>query len=408
MRVLSGWLGMRGSDQRSGSLFSYVDLERRARAEGSSVAGDPDDRRCGAVPALSGAFAAMYAPLGRPSIAPAGKAAASPATSGVLYGALRASTDGAAGVRSAVPLVCRARYRRSGSGTILCSRRTGSGFWRRRLLPGSSMVHSRSGRDPEASVRRALLGRWNTGGGLGEPEELQAQEGQGWRRASGIIGTQRRGRFPWPEAEQPDPRLDHRSGRQALSQGIRHGSQAQLHRSRPDGKPQRPLRRGTADQCIGSCRETGRARYDRALCRQSHSDHAGRRQGLRCRWLHHGASAKSTWRRTWPKTATRRSAIDRRTTRHPGYDISQRVRKRIEEGFGWMKTIGGMRKPKYRSREKVAWSFTFAAAAYNLIRLPKLMAQRAWAPHARQYQSLLPLSLNRRAAEKSATSSTAC
>ncbi len=42
-----------------------------------------------------------------------------------------------------------------------------------------------------------------------------------------------------------------------------------------------------------------------------------------------------------------------------------------------MKTIGGMRKPKYRSREKVAWSFTFAAAAYNLIRLPKLMAQRA-------------------------------
>ena len=77
------------------------------------------------------------------------------------------------------------------------------------------------------------------------------------------------------------------------------------------------------------------------------------------------------------QNTTRRSAIDRRTTRHPGYDISQRVRKRIEEGFGWMKTIGGMRKPKYRSREKVAWSFTFAAAAYNPIRLPKLMAQRA-------------------------------
>ena len=75
------------------------------------------------------------------------------------------------------------------------------------------------------------------------------------------------------------------------------------------------------------------------------------------------------------QNTTRRSAIDRRTTRHPGYDISQRVRKRIEEGFGWMKTIGGMRKPKYRSREKVAWSFTFAAAAYNLIRLPKLLAQ---------------------------------
>jgi len=75
------------------------------------------------------------------------------------------------------------------------------------------------------------------------------------------------------------------------------------------------------------------------------------------------------------QNTTRRSAIDRRTMRHPGYDISQRIRKRIEEGFGWMKTIGGMQKPKYRSREKLAWLFTFTATAYNLIRLPKLMAQ---------------------------------
>ena len=77
------------------------------------------------------------------------------------------------------------------------------------------------------------------------------------------------------------------------------------------------------------------------------------------------------------QNTTRRSAVDGRTTRHAGYDVSQRIRKRIEEGFGWMKTIGGMRKPKYRSREKVAWRFTFTAAAYNLIRLPKLMAQAA-------------------------------
>jgi transposase len=75
------------------------------------------------------------------------------------------------------------------------------------------------------------------------------------------------------------------------------------------------------------------------------------------------------------QNTSRRSAIDRRTTRHLGYAVSQRIRKRIEEGFGWMKTIGGMRKPKYRSREKVAWAFNLTAAAYNLIRLPKLMAQ---------------------------------
>jgi IS5 family transposase len=73
-------------------------------------------------------------------------------------------------------------------------------------------------------------------------------------------------------------------------------------------------------------------------------------------------------------TTCRRSAIDRRTTRHPGYAASQRARKRIEEAFGWMKTIAGLRQTKLRGLEKVDWAFTFAAAAYNLVRLPKLMA----------------------------------
>jgi IS5 family transposase len=70
----------------------------------------------------------------------------------------------------------------------------------------------------------------------------------------------------------------------------------------------------------------------------------------------------------------RRSAIDKRTTRHPGYGASQRIRKRIEEAFGWMKTIGGLRKTKLRGLPKVDWAFTFVAAAYNLVRAPKLIA----------------------------------
>ena len=73
------------------------------------------------------------------------------------------------------------------------------------------------------------------------------------------------------------------------------------------------------------------------------------------------------------QNTTRRSAIDRRATRHSGYEISQHIRKRVEEGFGWMKTIGGIGRMKYRGRERVAWIFTLAAAAYNLIRMPKLM-----------------------------------
>jgi len=70
----------------------------------------------------------------------------------------------------------------------------------------------------------------------------------------------------------------------------------------------------------------------------------------------------------------RRSAIDGRTTRHAGYDISQRIRKRIEEAFGWAKTVAGLRKMRHRGLPKVGWQFTLAMAAYNLVRLPKLLA----------------------------------
>jgi transposase len=70
----------------------------------------------------------------------------------------------------------------------------------------------------------------------------------------------------------------------------------------------------------------------------------------------------------------RRSAIDRRTTRHPGYASSQRIRKRIEEAFGWIKSVAGMRRTKLRGLARVDWAFTFAAAAYNLVRAPKLLA----------------------------------
>jgi transposase len=69
----------------------------------------------------------------------------------------------------------------------------------------------------------------------------------------------------------------------------------------------------------------------------------------------------------------RRSAIDGRTTRHPGYAVSQRIRKRIEEAFGWAKTVAGLRKARHRGLAKVDWQFTFAMAADNLVRLPKLL-----------------------------------
>ncbi|WP_145681141.1 IS5 family transposase, partial [Azospirillum brasilense] len=72
-------------------------------------------------------------------------------------------------------------------------------------------------------------------------------------------------------------------------------------------------------------------------------------------------------------TSKRRSAIDGRTTRHSGYAVSLRIRKRIEELFGWIKGTG-LRKTRHRGTARVGWMFTLTATAYNLIRLPKLLA----------------------------------
>ena len=72
-------------------------------------------------------------------------------------------------------------------------------------------------------------------------------------------------------------------------------------------------------------------------------------------------------------TSGRRSRIDARTTRHSGYEVSQRCRKRIEEVFGWVKAVAGHRKSRFRGTARVGWAFTFATAAYNLMRLPKLL-----------------------------------
>ena len=71
-------------------------------------------------------------------------------------------------------------------------------------------------------------------------------------------------------------------------------------------------------------------------------------------------------------TSGRNSAIDARTTRHPGYAISQRIRKRIEEIFGWDKTVAGLRKTRFRGPERTNWWFVLSQAAYNLVRMRTL------------------------------------
>src|SRR5262249_35696215 len=74
-------------------------------------------------------------------------------------------------------------------------------------------------------------------------------------------------------------------------------------------------------------------------------------------------------------TNGRSSAIDGRTTRHEGYAVSLRCRARIEEIFGWLKTVGGQRKTRYRGEPLVGWMFELSLAAYNLIRMRTLLPE---------------------------------
>ena len=79
----------------------------------------------------------------------------------------------------------------------------------------------------------------------------------------------------------------------------------------------------------------------------------------------------------YPETAHRGSAIDARTTRHPGDAISQQKRKLVEQCFGWMKTVGLLRKLRHRGGARVNWTFIFTAAAFNLVRMRTLLTQPA-------------------------------
>src|SRR5688572_22555001 len=81
-------------------------------------------------------------------------------------------------------------------------------------------------------------------------------------------------------------------------------------------------------------------------------------------------------------TTNRRSAIDGRTTRHPGYAVGQRIRKCVEEVFGWMKTVGGFRRTRYRGLDRTGLAGYLVATAYSLVRLSRLAGRPSAIPAA--------------------------
>ena len=197
--------------------------------------------------------------------------------------------------------------------------------------------------------------------GVGRAAERRAQ-----RRAATSAASGRRTR-PTPRPPIPDALL--------YRKGAGHGGEALLHRPRADGEPQRSRRRCRADPRLGSCRAAGGAGHGRPPA-DRRPGHARRRQGLRRPGLRRRAArAPGDTARRPEYSAAARSAIDGRTTPpcqlcpEPAGEEADRGSLRLDQD-----DVPARRGRGCAAFERVRWSFTLAATAYNLVRLPKLLA----------------------------------
>jgi transposase len=368
---------MRGSDERSGSLFSYVDLEARVR-------GDHPLRTIRAIVNaalidLSRDFTALYTDFGRPSIAPEKLLRA------MLLQAFY-------GIRSERQLMERLEF------DLLFRWLVGLGLddpvWdhstfsknRDRLLEGEIAAKLLSAVLAQPKVKQLLSSdHFSVDGTLIEAwasiESFRKKDGSdndregGGRNGERNFHKEKRSNETHQSTTDPPARLYKKGdGQPAKLCYMGHALMENRHGLAVGGGISQAT--GTAE------RETALALID------------GRDRG--CKRITLGADKAYdvtqfvhdlTDRSVTPhiaidghlsKTGTpRKTAVDGRTTRHVGYGISQRCRKRIEEVFGWIKGSAGLAKVKLRGRDRVDAAFTLALAAYNLIRLPKLLGAAA-------------------------------
>ena len=368
---------MRGSDERSGALFSYIDLEARVRSDhplrpilaiANAALGD-----------LTKDFETLYSGMGRPSIAPEKLLRA------MLLQAFY-------GIRSERQLMERMEF------DLLFRWFAGLGVddpaWdhstfsknRDRLLQGEIAGKFLRAIVSQPKVKRLLSSdHFSVDGTL-----LEAWASiKSFRRQDGSDGDGGPGR----NAE----RDFHGEKRSNETHRSTTDPEAKLYR-KGDGQPARLCYMGHAlmenrhGLAVGggATLATGTAEREAALALVKHRrGRSGRRITLGADKAYDVTQFVTDLRarRVTPhiaidghlsKTGKRRkTAIDKRTLRHPGYEISQRCRKRIEEVFGWIKSSAGLAKVKLRGRARVDAAFTLALAAYNLIRLPKLLGAAA-------------------------------
>jgi transposase len=357
---------MRGEDRRSGGLFSYVDLEARVPADHPlrPIRRIVDD----ALNGLSGEFEALYSHLGRPSIAPERLLRA------LLLQAFYS-------VRSERLLMEQLDY------NLLYRWFVGLGIddpvWhptafttnRERLLEGEVAGRFLVAVLDRAEVRRllsdehfsvdgTLIEAWASMKSFRPKGDPGDEPPEGGRNGERDFHGERRRNDSHASRTDPEARLFRKgAGKEArlsfmghLLMENRSGLVVGAGLTQASGFAEREAAVMLIEGVPGRHRITIGA--DRAY------DTAGFVADLR---------RLNATPHVAQNTSGRRSRIDRRTVRHPGYLASQRARKRIEEAFAWVKTIAGQAKTNFRGTARVGWAFTLAAAAYNLIRLPKLL-----------------------------------
>jgi len=361
---------MRGDDELCGSLFSYIDLERRVRADHPlrvirEIAN-------AALAALSGAFAPLYSPIGRSSIPPERLMRA------LLLQAFYS-------IRSERQLVERIEY------DLLFRWFVGLGIedpvWdattftknRDRLLEGEVAQQFLAALLTQPRVKRLLSSEhFSVDGTLLEAwaslKSFRPKDGSGDPPRPGRNGE----------------RAFHGERRRNDTHASTTDTDARLFRKGP-GKEARLVFMGHAlmenrnGLVVGAVATRASGHAERLAAMTLIEPFADRPRpvtlGADKGYDSGGFVTECRELAVTPHVAQnqsgRRSAIDGRTTRHLGYAVSQRIRKRIEEAFGWAKTVAGLRKLRHRGLPKVDWQFTLAMAAYDLVRLPKLLAQTA-------------------------------
>ena len=363
---------MRGEDRTSGALFSYVDIEARIPAKHPLRA----MRRLtnAALADLDGAFSALYEACGRPSIPPERLLRATLLQ--LLY-SIRSERQlvERTGVRHAVSLVCRAFDRREGFRRldILQEPRPPAHAGDRARV---SVFAARPAGGEGAFERGAFFRRRDFAEGLGVDEELSAQGRLGRAASPGRNGEAdfrktKRSNETHASTTDPDARL-FRKGDGQESRLSYLGHALMENRSGLVVAAEATLATGTAER-EAAARLSERLPEGATLGADKNYDAEAFVEGLKARGIEPHVAINGTVSKNGK---VRKTAVPSEVAASLRYAISQRLRKRIEESFGWSKTVGGLAQVKVRGLDKVRAVFVFGIAAYNLVRLPKLLAPR--------------------------------